>query len=428
MNIHHNFQPLFECCAEPKAYENLSYVIMTGGRNSMKSYCVSLFATWYVMNYGSLLYARYTNSVVSTTIANDLKERIQDFNAEGYFDITERLVTCKNGNQILFKGLKGQTNTTDANNKGINNYKVAVLDEAQDLLDEKAFDRFNLSIRSADPSQKSLVVLVLNPTNKEHWIYKRFFEKREIADGFNGVADDTMYIHTTYLHAVGMGVEVDKKIIKEGNERKEFDADYYNNIFLGYWADTSKTLLFPRTTLRYSKNIPSDFDSTFGYIDIADQGNDYLAFVMGGIKGKDTYIYDVYYTQDGIDTTLPKVIEIIKNNSFTTVQIEANNMGKLYGKMVKDELKESDTQILHKTNTTNKIARIINASYPIKRRFVFKEKSIQDKMYNEFMEHLYKFNTDEKQTNQKDDGADALTGLYQLINYYHYRYETDTEN
>jgi len=362
--------------------------------------------------------------VVSTTIANDLKDRIRELNVEQSFAITERLITHSNGNQILFKGLKAQTNTTDANNKGINNYKVAILDEAQDLTKEADFDRFNLSIRSADEKEKSLVILVLNPTNKEHWIYKRFFEKRGIADGFNGVQRDVLYIHTTYLDAMDIGVPVDKKIINEGEELKNDDYDRYSNIFLGHWAEVSNFLIFPRVHLTYANELPQEFEYKYGYIDVADEGNDYLAFVMCGIKEGKAYLFYVYYTKASIDVTLPKVVELIQHHNLDMVRIEANNMGKGFYRQVKSELEQTNctTQLLTVTNTTNKIVRIVNESYTIKKRFVFLERSKQDKMYFEFMEHLHKVCSDSK--NEVDDGADALAGLNRLITTTYYKYAT----
>ena len=39
----------------------------------------------------------------------------------------------------------------------------------------------------------------MNPTTREHWVYKRFFESKGVRDGSNGSINGINYIHTTYL-------------------------------------------------------------------------------------------------------------------------------------------------------------------------------------------------------------------------------------
>jgi phage terminase large subunit len=59
------------------------------------------------------------------------------------------------------------------------------------------FDKIDLSVRSQ--SQTNRIILILNPTTKEHWIYQRFFQDKGIQEGFNVSKEDVTYIHTTYL-------------------------------------------------------------------------------------------------------------------------------------------------------------------------------------------------------------------------------------
>ena len=42
-----------------------------------------------------------------------------------------------------------------------------------------------------------LSMIIFNPPTKEHWIYEQWYE--ELEDGFNGIKDGVLYIHTTYL-------------------------------------------------------------------------------------------------------------------------------------------------------------------------------------------------------------------------------------
>ena len=64
-----------------------------------------------------------------------------------------------------------------------------MLDEAEELTDESIFDKIDLSIRQKDKDNR--VILILNPTTKENFIYQRFFEARGVKDGSNTTKEDT---------------------------------------------------------------------------------------------------------------------------------------------------------------------------------------------------------------------------------------------
>ena len=79
--------------------------------------------------------------------------------------------------------------TQTANLKSLAGVTCWVLDEAEELIDETVFDKIDLSIRSKNAQNR--VIMILNPTTAEHFIYNRWFEQ--------GQKDNTLYIHTTYL-------------------------------------------------------------------------------------------------------------------------------------------------------------------------------------------------------------------------------------
>ena len=62
--------------------------------------------------------------------------------------------------------------------------------------DPLLFDKIDLSVRSKDAQNR--VIMVMNPATKAHWIYKRFFESRDLQGGENTTIEDTTYIHTSY--------------------------------------------------------------------------------------------------------------------------------------------------------------------------------------------------------------------------------------
>ena len=49
-------------------------------------------------------------------------------------------------------------------------------------------------------------------------------------------------------------------------------------------------------------------DGCMAYIDVADQGNDYMAMIVGAVIGGQIYIVDYLFTRDNTDVTIPKAI------------------------------------------------------------------------------------------------------------------------
>lgn len=109
------------------------------------------------------------------------------------------------------------------------------MDEAEELVDEDVFDRIDLSIRSLDAPNR--VILVMNPSFKSHWIYKRFISQER---------EDTNYIHTTYLHNKK---NLSQSFIDQANRVKEENLHRYEHLFLGKWLDDAEGLLWNRPIL-----------------------------------------------------------------------------------------------------------------------------------------------------------------------------------
>ena len=141
--------------------------------------------------------------------------------------------------KIFFKGILQSRKNNDARLKSVQDVVLWVLDEAQELTDERQFDIIDLSIRTK--GAKCEVWLVLNPTDVNHWIYRRFFKEPGVPDDFNGVVGDVCYIHTTYLENLE---NLDETFIAQANKMKEKNYEKYKNIFLGFWARFSDGLIF----------------------------------------------------------------------------------------------------------------------------------------------------------------------------------------
>ena len=131
------------------------------------------------------------------SIIPEFLEKIEPMGAQDMFEIMKYDIKNRHtGSFIFFSGIKTASGDQTAKLKSISGINTFVLDEAEELLDEESFDKIDYSIRSKDARNR--VLLILNPTTKEHWIYQRFFQNRGIPDGFNGTKDNVTYIHTDY--------------------------------------------------------------------------------------------------------------------------------------------------------------------------------------------------------------------------------------
>ena len=114
-----------------------------------------------------------------------------------------------------------------------------VLDEAEEMVDENEFDTIDLSIRSK--VQQNRIIMILNPTTKEHWIYKKFFESKGVEEGFNGVVGDVCYIHTTYLNNID---NLPKSFIDNIENIRVTNPNKYKHKILGGWLDKAEGVVF----------------------------------------------------------------------------------------------------------------------------------------------------------------------------------------
>jgi phage terminase large subunit len=187
-----------------KKYEELvksdsRYFIISGGRASGKSFNISILILLLTFEQDHvILFTRYTLTSASISIIPEFLEKIELLGFLDHFYITkDEIVNKATGSKIIFKGIKTSSGDQTASLKSIQGVTTWVLEEAEELTDEKKFDTIDFSIRNK--KQQNRIILILNPTTKEHFIYKRFFEDRGVREGSNITKGDTTYIHSTYL-------------------------------------------------------------------------------------------------------------------------------------------------------------------------------------------------------------------------------------
>ena len=177
----------------------------------------------------------------------------------------------------------------------------------------------------------------------------------------------------------------------------------------------AKGLCFPKSELNWfelDKFKSENVETTFFYVDVADEGDDYLSAVFADMIGNKYYVTNVIFTQDPSELTMPLTASKIDELRPSKGIFESNNGGKLFATRVK-ELMTSRCNVKWKPNTTNKETRILMNSGRIKNDFYFASDS-QSKEYNKFIEQLTRYKKMGK--NKHDDAPDSMAGLAEMVN------------
>jgi len=235
------------------------FSIVTGGRGSGKSFALTYLICLLSYEKGHvILYTRYTLRAAHISIIPEFIEKIELMGKLSDFAITkDSIVNKATGSKILFRGIKTSSGDQTANLKSIQGLSTWVLDEAEELMDEDKFDTINLSVRQKGVQNR--VILIMNPTTKEHWVYKKFFEDRGVKEGTNDTIDDVNYIHTTYLDNLS---NVSEEYLKDIERIKQNNPSKYKHKILGGWLDKAEGVVFDNW--EYGNFNPNQLQTSFG--------------------------------------------------------------------------------------------------------------------------------------------------------------------
>jgi predicted phage terminase large subunit-like protein len=152
------------------------------------------------------------------------------------------------------------------------------------------------------------------------------------------------------------------------------------------------------------KWVKDNSEGCLAYIDVADEGGDFLAMAVGHLIGTDVYITDVVFTKGNTDVTIPLCAEILNKEKPRYTRVETNGMGALFVKMLR---KETNVSIIGINNSTNKATRIFMNSGFVNNFMKFQD---TDKgAHFQFIQALGKYSHEGK--NKNDDAPDCITGL-----------------
>lgn len=208
---------------------------------------------------------------------------------------------------------------------------------------------------------------------------------------------------------------------KKRLDKNEWEAKFMQRPFV------REGLLFPEDELRYFNGILPEggFVRVVTACDVAWGGGDSLSLPIGlEYENGDVYVVDWVFNKGTKDITIPIVAGKIMGNKIQQINFEANNGGEMYSKYMSDYLKEQNYKCsityTKAPNTMSKLAKIIQYSDDIKRRFIFlspkcdeNAKYKRSQEYDKAMDELCTFVQIGK--NEHDDAADSLSQLERFM-------------
>ena len=267
------------------------YYIVSGGRGSGKSFSVNALLVLLTYEAGhTILFTRYTLSSAYISIIPEFIEKLEMLGLLGDFHITkDEIKNKRSGSKIIFRGIKTSSGDQTANLKSLTGITTWVVDEAEELTDEQKFDTIDLSVRQQ--GKQNRVILILNPTTKEHFIYGRFFEDRGVNEGVNKTVENTTYIHTTYLDNKD---NLSQSYLDQIEQMKLRRPEKYKQKILGAWLNKAEGVIFDNWTIGEFKHIgTSVWGQDYGFA--ADPST--LVEVNIDSTNKRIYLKECFYLQ-----------------------------------------------------------------------------------------------------------------------------------
>ena len=267
------------------------YFIISGGRGSGKSFSVNALLVMLTYEQGhTILFTRYTLTSAYISIIPEFIDKLEQFGSIADFHITkDEILNKKTGSKIIFRGIKTSSGDQTANLKSLQGITTWVVDEAEELVDEQKFDTIDLSVRQQGKPNR--IILILNPTTKEHFIYRRFFEDRGVQEGSNITKENTTYIHTTYQDNID---NLSKSYIDQIEQMKIRRPEKYKQQMLGSWLNKAEGVIFNNWSVGdFRKTSVSVWGQDYGFA--ADPST--LVEVNIDSSNKRIYLKECFYLQ-----------------------------------------------------------------------------------------------------------------------------------
>lgn len=276
-------------------------ILITGGRGSGKSFNASTFIERLSYQRSkdkrighTILYTRYTMTSAHISIIPEMLEKIEiDGGAKDFKSTKTDIINKFSSGRIMFRGIKTSSGNQTAKLKSIHGITTFVCDEAEEWVSEDDFDKIMLSIRQKGIQNR--IIIVMNPTDSNHFIYKKYIENTHKIVDYDGVPvqisthPNVLHIHTTYLDNIA---NLSPQFIEEVRRMKIENPEKYAHTVMGRWSDVAEGAVFKKWGIveefpAHAKKVAIGMD--FGY------SKDVTAIVKCGIVDNALYVDELCY-------------------------------------------------------------------------------------------------------------------------------------
>lgn len=269
------------------------YRVVKGSRASKKSKTTALNLITRMMQYpqANTLVVRKVFRTLKDSCFTELKWAIHRLGVDAWWGIREsplEMTYLPTGQKIYFRGLDDPLKVTSITVE--NGYLCwCWIEEAYEIMDERAFDMLDESIRGGIPKETGLfkqITLTFNPWNEKHWLKARFFDAPPDPDI---LALTTNYLCNEWLDQSDLKVF---ETMRENNPRR------YQVAGLGGWGiveglvfENWKEEAFETAAIAKKPDVVSAFGLDFGYT------NDPTALFCGLVsrEEKTIWVFDELY-------------------------------------------------------------------------------------------------------------------------------------
>lgn len=269
------------------------YRVVKGSRASKKSKTTALNLITRMMQYpqANALVVRKVFRTLKDSCFTELKWAIHRLGVDAWWGIREsplEMTYLPTGQKIYFRGLDDPLKVTSITVE--NGYLCwCWIEEAYEIMDERAFDMLDESIRGGIPKETGLfkqITLTFNPWNEKHWLKARFFDAPPDPDI---LALTTNYLCNEWLDQADLKVF---ETMRENNPRR------YQVAGLGGWGiveglvfENWKEEAFETAAIAKRPDVVSAFGLDFGYT------NDPTALFCGLVsqEEKTIWVFDELY-------------------------------------------------------------------------------------------------------------------------------------
>jgi phage terminase large subunit len=260
-------------------------ILITGGRGSGKSFNAATFIerlTFQIRHI--ILMCRYTLTAASISVIPEFEQKIELDGFKSKFKSTKTEILNKfSGSKILFRGIKTSSGNQTANLKSIQGITTFVGDEMEEWQEEEDYDTLRLSIRQKDIQNRC--ILIMNPSDGEHFVYKKYIENTHKLVDYDGVMvqisthPDVLHIHTTFHdNAENLGdqfinevARIKEESIKQATingvfNKAAFQMTKYALKIIGRWSDIAEGVILPNWEEgEFNNSLPYAYGQDYGF-------------------------------------------------------------------------------------------------------------------------------------------------------------------